>query len=245
MSNNNKWYKSWFNTEYYHILYKNRSTIEAESFIKKLIKELKLKKNSSLLDLACGKGRHSIYLNKLGFKVTGVDLTSQNIAYAKKFSNKRLSFFKHDMRLPINQKFDAIFNLFTSFGYFENSDDDYKVINSIKKSLNRYGFGVIDFMNSKKVIKSLVEKSELNYNGVKFNIERSYDGEFIKKRILVNDLGKEYEYFEKVRAYVYLDFKKILNSCNLFLTNCYGDYDMSPFCEETSSRLILIFKFKT
>ncbi len=149
------------------------------------------------------------------------------------------------MRLPINQKFDAIFNLFTSFGYFENSDDDYKVINSIKKSLNRYGFGVIDFMNSKKVIKSLVEKSELNYNGVKFSIERSYDGEFIKKRILVNDLGKEYEYFEKVRAYVYLDFKKILNSCNLFLTNCYGDYDMSPFCEETSSRLILIFKFKT
>ena len=245
MSNNNKWYKSWFNTEYYHILYKNRSTIEAESFIKKLIKELKLKKNSSLLDLACGKGRHSIYLNKLGFKVTGVDLSSQNIAYAKKFSNKRLSFFKHDMRLPINQKFDAIFNLFTSFGYFENSDDDYKVINSIKKSLNRHGFGVIDFMNSKKVIKSLVEKSELNYNGVKFSIERSYDGEFIKKRILVNDLGKEYEYFEKVRAYVYLDFKKILNSCNLFLTNCYGDYDMSPFCEETSSRLILIFKFKT
>jgi len=245
MSNNNKWYKSWFNTEYYHILYKNRSTIEAESFIKKLIKELKLKKNSSLLDLACGKGRHSIYLNKLGFKVTGVDLSSQNIAYAKKFSNKRLSFFKHDMRLPINQKFDAIFNLFTSFGYFENSDDDYKVINSIKKSLNRHGFGVIDFMNSKKVIKSLVEKSELNYNGVKFSIERSYDGEFIKKRILVNDLGKEYEYFEKVRAYVYLDFKKILNSCNLLLTNCYGDYDMSPFCEETSSRLILIFKFKT
>ena len=245
MSNNNKWYKSWFNTEYYHILYKNRSTIEAESFIKKLIKELKLKKNSSLLDLACGKGRHSIYLNKLGFKVTGVDLSSQNIAYAKNFSNKRLSFFKHDMRLPINQKFDAIFNLFTSFGYFENSDDDYKVINSIKKSLNRHGFGVIDFMNSKKVIKSLVEKSELNYNGVKFSIERSYDGEFIKKRILVNDLGKEYEYFEKVRAYVYLDFKKILNSCNLFLTNCYGDYDMSPFCEETSSRLILIFKFKT
>ena len=121
MSNNNKWYKSWFNTEYYHILYKNRSTIEAESFIKKLIKELKLKKNSSLLDLACGKGRHSIYLNKLGFKVTGVDLSSQNIAYAKKFSNKRLSFFKHDMRLPINQKFDAIFNLFTSFGYFENT----------------------------------------------------------------------------------------------------------------------------
>tara|TARA_B100001059_G_C17765835_1_gene545505 strand:+ start:687 stop:1424 length:738 start_codon:yes stop_codon:yes gene_type:complete len=244
MSNNKIWYKSWFDSKYYHILYKNRDIVEAESFIKKLVKELKLKRNCSLLDLACGKGRHSIYLNKLGFKVTGVDLSSQNIEYAKKFSNERLSFFEHDMRIAINQKFDAIFNLFTSFGYFEDSDDDHKVIESLKQSLNHHGIGVIDFMNSKKVIKNLVEENEICSGGIKFSIQRSYDGKFIKKRILINDLGKQLEYFEKVRAYEYLDFKKMLNSSNLYITNCYGDYNMGPFCEKTSSRLILLFKLK-
>ena len=244
MSNNEIWYESWFDSKYYDILYKNRNIEEAESFIKLLVKELKLKKNSSLLDLACGKGRHSIYLNKLGFKVTGVDLSSQNIEYAKKFSNERLSFFKHDMRIAINQKFDAILNLFTSFGYFDDSNDDYKVIESLRKSLNRHGIGVIDFMNSKRVIKNLVKENTVNFNGIKFIIKRSYDGKFIKKRVLINDLGKKHEYLEKVRAYEYLDFKNILNSSNLFITNCYGDYNMTPFCEETSSRLILLFKLK-
>ena len=180
----------------------------------------------------------------MGFKVTGVDLSSRNIEYAKKFSNERLSFFKHDMRIAINQKFDAILNLFTSFGYFDDSNDDYKVIESLRKSLNRHGIGVIDFMNSKRVIKNLVKENTVNFNGIKFIIKRSYDGKFIKKRVLINDLGKKHEYFEKVRAYEYLDFKNILNSSNLFITNCYGDYNMTPFCEETSSRLILLFKLK-
>ena len=63
------WFKNWFNSPYYHILYKNRDIKEAELFIDNLINKLKLKKTSKLIDIACGKGRHACYFNKKGFDV--------------------------------------------------------------------------------------------------------------------------------------------------------------------------------
>ena len=69
-----KWFQSWFNTTYYHILYKNRDNKEAELFISNLIYYLNLiPEKDSILDLACGQGRHSKYLNSLGYNVTGID----------------------------------------------------------------------------------------------------------------------------------------------------------------------------
>ena len=83
---------NWFNSSYYHILYKNRDYNEAEHFINNLIIKLNLKKNSKILDLACGSGRHSIYLNKKGMNVKGYDNSENNIKKAKKFENSSLSF---------------------------------------------------------------------------------------------------------------------------------------------------------
>jgi hypothetical protein len=53
------------------------------------------------------------------------------------------------MRVPFEEKYDAIFNLFTSFGYFENEEDNLTLI-AIKESLSEYGFAVIDFLNVSK-----------------------------------------------------------------------------------------------
>jgi SAM-dependent methyltransferase len=113
------WYTSWFDSPYYHILYKNRDDKEAGLFMKNLTSFLNLSTSSKILDLACGKGRHSKYLNQLGYHVTGIDLSPQSIVYAKQFENDKLFFEEHDMSLTYPQKFDAVFNLFTSFGYFE------------------------------------------------------------------------------------------------------------------------------
>ena len=63
------WFETWFDTPYYHILYKDRDFAEAENFISLLIKYLKLPENSKIIDLACGKGRHSIFLNQLGLSL--------------------------------------------------------------------------------------------------------------------------------------------------------------------------------
>ena len=103
----------------YHILYKDRDNKEAKKFISKLTEKLNLKKNAKILDAACGKGRHSIEIEKLGYKVTGIDLSKNSIKHAKQFENLNLKFKIHDISIPLGIKFNAVFNLFTSFGYFE------------------------------------------------------------------------------------------------------------------------------
>ena len=80
--------------------------------------------------------------------MTGVDLSSQNILQAQKHSNPRLNFGIHDMRNPMDSKFDLILNMFTSFGYFDSDDDDKMVLSAVKNSLNKDGIAVIDFMNT-------------------------------------------------------------------------------------------------
>ncbi|MDA7708179.1 class I SAM-dependent methyltransferase, partial [Flavobacteriaceae bacterium] len=102
-------------------MYKNRNHQEAREFIKKLLKHLKLKKKSKVLDAGCGKGRHSIEIEKLGHIVTGIDLSKNSIKSAKKHENINLKFLVHDILKPLNIEFDAVLNLFTSFGYYERN----------------------------------------------------------------------------------------------------------------------------
>ena len=241
MTNQSKWYQSWFDTPYYHILYKHRDHHEAEVFIKNLISRFKIKTNQKVLDLACGKGRHSIYLNALGFEVLGVDLSPQNIQIANTFSNPTLRFKEYDMRSPLKTKFDAIFNLFTSFGYFDMPSDDLKVINSIKQSLSSKGLGLIDFMNVQHVIDHLVPEETIHREGLIFNINRRFDGQSIVKNIEIIDNDQIYNYKEQVRAYRLKDFHNMLNANGLQLLNTFGDYNLSPFDETNSKRLILAF----
>ena len=125
-----EWFESWFDTHYYHVLYKNRDHSEAEVFIKNLFNELAIQPGVNVLDLACGKGRHSIFVNSLGFDTTGVDLSTKSIAEAKINESETLRFFEHDMRNPLpNSEFGLVLNLFTSFGYFDCDDDNLAVFN--------------------------------------------------------------------------------------------------------------------
>ncbi len=85
-----EWFENWFDSPYYHTLYKNRDFKEAEDFIQRLLSELSPDEGSFALDLACGKGRHSITLNNAGLNVTGVDLSRESILHAEQFSSENL-----------------------------------------------------------------------------------------------------------------------------------------------------------
>ncbi len=114
---NRCWFENWFDSPYYHVLYKHRDFSEAELFIDKLIKYFNPNSNSRFLDLGCGKGRHSIYLNKKGYNAVGIDLSEENIAGASQFENENLKFCVEDMRnMDRTNQFDYVLNLFTSFG---------------------------------------------------------------------------------------------------------------------------------
>ena len=236
------WYASWFNTPFYHILYKDRDYAEGENFMYNLTEYLNIPENGKILDLACGKGRHAIYLNKIGFDVTGVDLSENSITHAKQFENDTLHFNVHDMCKPYHEQFDAVFNLFTSFGYFENEEDNLNTIKAIKANLNDYGFGVIDFLNSEYIIDNLVPENTKTVDGIAFLQKRRVENGYIIKDISFTADGKDYEFQERVRAFTLADFEVLFEKAGVYLLDVFGDYKLNKFHKKTSQRLILIFK---
>lgn len=239
----NEWFKNWFDTEYYHILYKNRDWQEAELFIDNLISNLKINTNSLILDMPCGKGRHSIYLNKKGFNVTGVDLSPHSIQCSNRFANATLAFFVHDMRKVFKENyFDAVLNLFTSIGYFENKNENADVINAAAQCLKTGGIFVLDFMNVKKTVNCLVDAETKQIDGILFEIKRWVEKNNIIKQIDIIDGEKKFTYFEKVNTLTLADFTIWMNSFNIEVTTVFGNYSLSPFNENTSERLIIIGK---
>ncbi|WP_431136641.1 class I SAM-dependent methyltransferase [Psychroserpens mesophilus] len=237
-----QWYASWFDTPFYHILYKDRDHSEAQLFMDNLTEYLNLPEHGKILDLACGKGRHSMYLNSLGYHVTGVDLSENSIAYAKQFENETLQFDVHDMCKPYGKTFDAVFNLFTSFGYFKNEDDNLKTIKAIKANLNEYGFGVIDFMNSDYVIENLVSEDIKTVEGIDFHLKRHVEDGYILKTITFRVNNQDYSFQERVKALTLADFEVLFEKAGVYLLDVFGDYKLHPFHKNTSERLIMIFK---
>lgn len=240
--NTENWFTSWFDTPYYHILYKDRNYREAQIFMDNLTHYLNLPEKAKVLDLACGKGRHSIYLNQLGFDVLGADLSENSITEASKNSNETLHFKVHDMREPFEEKFDAIFNLFTSFGYFENDDDNLTTLKAIKESLSEYGFAVIDFMNVNQVIETLVPEEVKTVDGIDFKIKRYVENGHILKEIDFEDQGRNFHFTEKVKALTLKDFEELMAEAGIFLLDIFGDYKLKKFHKTESERLIMIFK---
>lgn len=235
------WFKTWFDTPYYHILYANRNSDEARTFLRNLINDLKIPTTEKVLDLACGKGRHSVTLNELGYNVLGVDLSENSIAAAKTHVAEGLTFCVHDMRDVIPQhQFAAVFNLFTSFGYFENMQDNLQVLNSVNEMLVPNGLLIIDFMNTQKVVQNLVSTEEKVLEQTKFTIRRRYDGIHIYKDIEFNDRGENYAFTERVQALKYEDFSSLLNQSNFEILRTFGDFALSPYEAESSDRLIII-----
>ena len=243
MNLNQDWFRQWFNSPYYSTLYKNHDIREASIFLDHLLEHLKIKPNSRLLDLPCGEGRHSIYLNELGFEVTGADLNEKCIQKAKQFERSGLKFLIHDMREPIKESsFKLILNLFTSFGYFETENEDLKTLDSIYNGLEDSGWFVLDYINMTKAINSLLENDELTIDNINFKIQRRVEGDFLIKSILVQDGDIHEKYFERLRILLPKNFQDYFKTTNFAIHGTYGDYNFSPFLPESSKRLIYILR---
>ena len=234
------WFTDWFNTSYYHTLYKDRNDKDAQLFMRNIINFLKIPSSSHLLDLPCGKGRHSIYLNSLGYKVTGADLSENSIQAAKKYENNTLNFKLKDMRKPFNIKYDAVFNLFTSFGYFENDMDDILVLKNIHKGLRENGLLVLDFLNVVNVEKKLVKKEVKIVDEITFNLQREIKDGFILKHITFTDKGVNHSFSERVKYLTLKKFESYFFEAGLKINHIFGDYHLAKFNPETSERLIFV-----
>ncbi len=243
MNTTSEWFKDWFNTRYYHQLYSNRNYEEAENFISKLLICLNLNKEQKILDLACGKGRHSIFLNSKGFDVVGVDLSENSIKTANLQKRNGLEFFVQDMRaFNLKRKFSVVLNLFTSFGYFDNQNDNEKVIARVKEHLEENGLFVIDFLNSEYVKSGLVDAEEKNIGNTTYRITREVTAGFVKKHIQVIDGDYNQTFHEQVQLFSKEEIESMLTKQGFTITNVFGNYKLEDYDASNSERLIIIAK---
>ena len=237
------WFKDWFGSPYYPILYKERNHNEALSFISVLVDNLPLSAGDTVLDLACGRGRHARFLEEMGFRAYGLDLSAESIAEARSFESDTLRFCVHDMREPFPEllrELDAIFNLFTSFGYFRDKSENLIVLNNIKEALKPGGVLVLDYLNTEFVARHLVPEEHRVIDNVQFVIRRSISDGRIHKEIDIQDRSTEIRFSEHVQALSLEDFQNMLEQSGFELQQTWGDYEGNPFNLGQSQRLILI-----
>lgn len=243
MDSTHEWFSAWFDSPYYHMLYFHHDDADAKGFIDALIRHVKLPEDAHILDLACGRGRHAIYLNKKGFRVTGLDLSPKNIAIARKYENEKLRFATHDMREPLPlSEYDLILNLFTSFGYFSTDSEHVNALSHISRALKPGGGFILDYMNAVRVRKNLVHRNSTVINGVTFQLERRLQEEFIEKDIRFSAEGKEYFFQERVRSFTPAELEELIHQAGMKVCAKWGSYALDDFDEETSDRLIYYCK---
>ena len=142
------WYKEWFGEDYLTV-YQHRDDKDARKLIKLIRKYVMITPESNLLDLACGNGRHTYELARYSKNIFGLDLSRSLLGKAlqkKKNEQTSPSFVQADMRyFPFKMKFDIIFSLFTSFGYFDSDEKHLQVACEISESLNHGGTFIIDY----------------------------------------------------------------------------------------------------
>jgi SAM-dependent methyltransferase len=239
------WFKDWFNSPYYHQLYFNRDEREAAAFIDQLITHLHPPAASRMLDVACGKGRHSIQLASKGFDVTGIDLSEDSIAEALQYETDALHFYRHDMRLPfwINY-FDYAFNFFTSFGYFKTQREHDNAIRTIAQSVKPQGYFVMDYLNAHFAEDHIVHQMEKEIDGINFIITKWFDETHFYKKIVVEDeaLHEPMIFTEKVAKFSLGDFTEMFAYQGLQIQEIYGDYGFANYDVRKSPRLIMIAK---
>lgn len=240
------WFASWFNSDEYLQVYKNRDSNDASKLVELILQNINLEKNATILDLACGSGRHSILFAQLGYKVTGIDLSENLLSIAKDNSallNLKIEFIRKDIRkLKLNSNFNLVLNLFTSFGYFDTDDENFNIFSIAYNHLVGNGFFIFDFLNSKYVINNLVPYSKEIINNKEVIQERRIENNKILKKILIASDGITKQFCESVNLYNSNSLIQNITERGFKIQSIFGNYSGELFNELNSLRFIAICK---
>ncbi|HEY4497055.1 MAG TPA: class I SAM-dependent methyltransferase [Candidatus Paceibacterota bacterium] len=232
------------------------TTLKQVDFLKKA---LHLKRGARILDIPCGNGRHSIQLAKAGFRVTGSDSSSPLLKIAKEEAEAMgvyLELKKGDMRrVKIGKRFDAVINMFTSFGYFDDEGTEL-FLQNIKRHLKPGGKFLIDCENPARLMRSVFEKGKYNKKKNVFihkilrrprpgeirKLERNFDPIRMNWDVKVywsSVDDKETIQRYKFRLYRLPELRSILKSNGMRIRNVWGDFDGSPLNNKSARMIVL------
>jgi SAM-dependent methyltransferase len=236
-----EWFESWFDTLYYHALYQHRNDAEAAAFMDRLLAHLKLDSGMRVLDVACGKGRHSAHLASRGLRVCGFDLSENSIGIAKGLGVEGAEFLVHDMRQPFPVSgMDAVFNVFTSFGYFDDPAEDAQVLKNMAAACRPGGYVVQDYLNAASVLDDLPQEAVLERGGYGFKTRKHRTESHIVKDIAVTDGDQTHVFQEQVRIFDSETLLKLHVQAGLQVVDVFGDDQLGAFDAKTSPRIVVI-----
>ncbi len=232
------WFRAWFGDEYLAI-YPHRDEREAEAAVHLYLRSTP-PPDGSILDIACGAGRHMRELLASGLHAVGLDLSMTMLSRAREHS-PRADFVRGDMRrLPFREGgFAGVTSFFTSFGYFASRAEDERVVAEMRRVLQPGGSFMLDFLNSGRVRMDLVEAERSRIRGFDVSVRRSIeDGVVIKQiRLQPDDGGGERSFEERVRLYETEELEQMLLQAGLEVQELFGDYHGTPFSPD-AERLI-------
>ncbi|WP_340397314.1 class I SAM-dependent methyltransferase [Paenibacillus sp. FSL E2-0202] len=236
-----EWYEKSFGEDYL-VVYKHRDFGGARKEVERMISWLGLPPGSKVLDLCCGMGRHSLALAEAGYEVTGVDLSEVLLREARSQKGaEQVTWLRSDMRdLPLIGGFDAVVNLFTSFGYFEEDEEQVKVLREIYRMLKPGGKFVIDYLNPAYVIRHLVPHSTREDGKNLIDESRRIEDGYVKKDIILtskNDSTSR-QYHERVKLYSLEKFSGMIEEAGLQLEAVHGSYEDEVYNAASSTRMI-------
>ena len=238
------WWQKFFDENYVKV-YKElekRTSREVDS----ILRMMNLKSRARILDLCCGYGRHSIELAQKGFAVTGYDLSDFFLKKAKEDAASlrlKIRFVKGDMRrLPFEERFDAVINLFTSFGYFEKERDDLKVLKGVCKALKKGGLFVLDLINREQLIRGYQRRTwrpDKDFVLLEDNFFDLFTSRWESTRTLIFENGRKVQHSFSFRLFSLAEMLNLLKRAGFVLEAVYGDFDFMEYSID-SPRMILV-----
>jgi SAM-dependent methyltransferase len=235
------WYEGWFGSDAYDLVYDHRDEAEAEQLVDLVEREINPDPDAHIIDVGCGRGRHARIFARRGYRVTGVDLSEEAIAEARRRTRRDLdaTFLQGDMRDPAcHGCADGVVNLFTTFGYFEDDAENERALGAMTTALRPGGWFLQDFLNAPQVIDTLQPDDTHTVNGVTIQQHRWIENDRINKRITIDHDGRSETYRESVRLFTLDDFTRMYENVGLDLVATYGHYDGAPHTDD-SPRLLL------
>lgn len=245
--------KEWFEDEkfwefYSPVIFDENHWAEASSVAKAVAKLAGLKPGASVLDAGCGPGRISVELALLGFNVTGVDIIQSELDAASESAldeGVELNLLNQDLRnFTAENKFDCAVNLYTSFGYCEDKQDDYKILGNIYDSLKPDGVFILESVSRETSIINFTEGEEFFRSGIKvvtnFKVSGAWEGLRSAWTLFFPD-GKKIEHEFVQRLYSAPELKEELLKTGYKTVEVYGGYEKQPY-DQNAATMVLVCK---
>jgi len=227
------------------VIFSEQHLARARGEIDGVISLLAIKPGIHILDLCCGVGRHSLELARRGFQVTGVDRTRSYLDRASKQAEAeglKVEFVQDDMRNFCRpDAFDAVINMFTSFGYFEDPKDDKQVLGNVYRSLKSGGVFIMDTLGKEVLARVFTERNWEEEKGIFRLTEHkvSHNWGWMENRWIMFKDNKRIESKVTHRLYSAVELASLFAECGFRQINTYGDLSGSPY-DHTARRLVMV-----